>query len=72
MGIEFVIAFVQPRLGRNLLIWNSIVYLAGLAAQNAHLINMLDTARMVLVIYHAVGILSIAAFVWLLFNPKKT
>jgi tetratricopeptide (TPR) repeat protein len=71
MGIEFVIVFVQPRLGRNLLIWNSIVYLAGLAAQNAHLINMLDTAQMVLVIYHTVGILSIAAFVWLSFQSKE-
>jgi hypothetical protein len=71
MGIEFVIIFVQPRLGRNLLIWNSIIYLAGLAAQNAHLINMLDTAQMVLVIYHTVGISSIAAFLWLTFQAKE-
>ena len=71
MGIEFVIVFVQPRLGRNLLIWNCIVYLAGLAAQNAHLINMLDTAQMVLVIYHTVGISSIAAFLWLTFLAKE-
>jgi hypothetical protein len=71
MGIEFVIASVQPRLGRNLLIWNSIIYVAGLAAQNAHFINMLDTAQMVLVIYHTVGIASIAAFVWLSFQSKE-
>ena len=71
MGIEFVIVFVQPRLGRNLLIWNSIIYVAGLAAQNAHFISMLDTALMVLVIYHTVGILSIAGFVWLTFRARE-
>jgi tetratricopeptide (TPR) repeat protein len=71
VGIEVAVAVVQPRLGRNLFIWNSIIYLAGLAAQNAHLINMLDTAPMVLVIYHTVGISSIAAFGWLSFQSKE-
>jgi hypothetical protein len=71
MGIEVAVAVTQPRLGRNLFIWNGIIYLAGLAAQNAHLTNMLDTATMVLVIYHTVGISSIAAFVWLSFQSKE-
>jgi tetratricopeptide (TPR) repeat protein len=71
MGIEVAVAATQPRLGRNLFIWNGIIYLAGLAAQNAHLTNMLDTATMVLVIYHTVGISSIAAFVWLSFQSKE-
>jgi tetratricopeptide (TPR) repeat protein len=71
MGIEVAVAATRPRLGRNLFIWNGIIYLAGLAAQNAHLTNMLDTAMMVLVIYHTVGISSIAAFVWLSFQSKE-
>jgi hypothetical protein len=71
MGIEVAVVATQPRLGRNLFIWNGIIYLAGLAAQNAHLTNMLDTATMVLVIYHTVGISSIAAFVWLSFQSKE-
>jgi hypothetical protein len=71
VGIEVAVAATQPRLGRNLFIWNSIIYLAGLAAQNAHLINMLDTAPMVLAIYHTVGISSIAAFLWLSFQSKE-
>jgi hypothetical protein len=71
MGIEVAVAVTRPRLGRNLFIWNGIIYLAGMAAQNAHLTNMLDTATMVLVIYHTVGISSIAAFVWLSFQSKE-
>ncbi|MFZ0825960.1 MAG: DUF2723 domain-containing protein [Verrucomicrobiia bacterium] len=71
MGIEVTIATVQPRLGRNLCIWNSIIYLGALAAQNAHLTNALDTSTMVLVIFHTVGLLSIAAFIWLSLQSKE-
>ena len=71
MGIEVAVAVTRPRLGRNLFIWNVIIYLGGMAAQNAHLTNMLDTAPMVLVIYHTVGISSIAAFIWLSFQSKE-
>ncbi len=71
MGIEVAIAYVQPRLGRNLFIWNVIIYLGGLAAESAHLSTMLDTAWMVQFLYHTVGILSFAAIIFLALKSKK-
>ncbi len=70
MGIEVAIAATQPRLGRDLFLGNSIVYVLGLIANSTHFTNMLDTALMVLVIYHTVGLASIAAWIWLSFKTK--
>jgi len=70
MGIEVAIAATQPRLGRDLFLGNSIVYVLGLIANSAHFTNMLDTAPMVLVIYHTVGLASIAAWIWLGIRTK--
>ena len=44
----------------------------GLIANNAHFTNMLDTAQMVLVIYHTVGVGSIAAYFWLAVLTRET
>ncbi|MGA2788463.1 MAG: DUF2723 domain-containing protein [Verrucomicrobiota bacterium] len=65
MGIEVAIAATQPRLGRDLFLGNSIVYVLGLIANSMHFTNMLDTALVVLVIYHTVGLGSVAAWIWL-------
>jgi tetratricopeptide (TPR) repeat protein len=65
MGIEITVAAVQPRLGRDLFLGNSIVYVLGLIAKSTHFTTMLDTATMVLIIYHIVGLGSIAAWIWL-------
>ncbi|MGD0207748.1 MAG: DUF2723 domain-containing protein [Verrucomicrobiota bacterium] len=70
MGIEVAVAATQPRLGRDLFLGNSIVYVLGLIANSTHFTNMLDTALMVLVIYHTVGLASIAAWIWLGFKTK--
>ena len=70
VGIEVAIAATQPRLGRDLFLGNSIVYVLGLVANNMHFTNMLDTAQMVLIIYHLVGIGSIAVWIWLGFKTK--
>jgi tetratricopeptide (TPR) repeat protein len=70
MGIEVAVAATQPRLGRDLFLGNSIVYVLGLIANSTHFTNMLDTAPMVLVIYHTVGFASIAAWIWLGFRTK--
>src|SRR5258707_6557565 len=48
MGIEAAIAFVQPRLGRNLFLGNSVLYLLGMIAESTGLITLLNTAPMVL------------------------
>jgi len=70
MGIEVAIAVTQPRLGRDLFLVNSILYILGLVANSLHFTNMLDTAQMVLLIYHTVGIGSIAAWIWLATKTK--
>ena len=67
MGIEVAIAVTQPRLGRDLFLLNSILYILGLVANSLHFTNMLDTAQMVLLIYHTVGIGSFA--IWIGWQP---
>ena len=71
MGVEAAIVAAQHRLGRNLLIWNGLIYLAVLGAQGAHFTTMLDTAMMVLFLFHTVGIVSIVMFVWLSFIAQE-
>ena len=72
MGIEVTIAAAQPRLGRHLFLGNGLVYVVAQILQNSHFISMLDTAQMVLVIFHTVGIASIAAYCWLVVYTKET
>src|SRR5215472_10420892 len=42
MGIEVAIAAANFRMGRNLFLWNSIVYLAGLILKSEHMLTTLD------------------------------
>ncbi len=72
MGIEVTIAAAQPRLGRHLFLGNTLLYVVAQILQSAHFINMLDTAMMVLVIFHTVGIASIVAYGWLVMYTKET
>jgi tetratricopeptide (TPR) repeat protein len=65
VGIEVAVAATQLRLGRDLFLANSIVYVLGLIANSTHFTNMLDTAPMVLILYHTVGLASIATWIWL-------
>ena len=65
MGIEVVIGARHPRYGRTLCLGNSILFAAGLILNSEHYISMLDTAKTVLTIYYLVGVLSMAAYVWL-------
>ena len=72
MGIEVAIAAAQPRLGRTLFLGNSILFALGLILNSSHFITLLDTAGTVQALYWAVGILSIAAYVWFCFLTKST
>jgi thioredoxin-like negative regulator of GroEL len=65
MGVELAIAIAQPKLGRDLFLGNSIIYVLGLIGKATHAMTLLDTAPMLLIIYNAVGICSIAACIWL-------
>ena len=65
VGIEVAVAVTHPKLGRDLFLANSIVYVLVWIANSAHFTNLLDTATMVLVLYHLVGLASIATWIWL-------
>jgi tetratricopeptide (TPR) repeat protein len=71
MGIEIAVVATQPRLGRDLFLGNSIAYVVGLIANSMHFTNVLDTAPVVLLIYHAVGLGSVAAWIWLGMQTKN-
>ena len=70
MGIEIAVAAVQPKLARDLFLANSIVYVLGLIGKATQFTTMLNTAPMVLTLYHLVGIGSIAASIWLAKRTK--
>ena len=71
MGVEVLIAAVQPKLGRDLFLGNSIIYLVGLmllSAGNIPALNNMSSIEQVL--FHVVGIGSILAGGWLAVQTK--
>jgi thioredoxin-like negative regulator of GroEL len=72
MGIEVAIAVAQPRLGRNLFLGNSILFLLGWLAQSTGLTSALDTAKMVIYLYNIIGITSILAYFGYAIYTKET
>src|SRR5688572_3570766 len=71
LGMEAAIIAVQPRLGRDLLFWNSIIYLGGLVALKMDYIGVLAQNPALLVIYHLIGLTSIVSWAYLMFKTKK-
>jgi tetratricopeptide (TPR) repeat protein len=72
MGIEVAIAAADYRLGRNLFLWNSIIYLAGLILKSQKMIGTLDANPAIFAIFNVVGIGSIAAYLWFANLTKET
>ena len=76
MGIEILIAAAQPKLGRDLFLANSIVYLIGLILKAKGTITTFDSPdperiSMLFVIYNFIGLGSIAACGWLTIKTKQ-
>src|SRR5437879_7993868 len=71
MGIEITILAAQPKLGRDLLLVNSVVYLIGVFALNLHWLGSFEPNDMVKVIFHFVGIFSILGCGWLTLHTQK-
>jgi len=66
VGVEVAIAAVQPRLGRDLFLTNSILYLIGLFLLQGHSIPALNNMTSIeTALFHIVGIGSIIAGGWL-------
>src|SRR5471032_81868 len=65
MGIEVVVAIAHPRIGRSFFLGNSIVYLSGLLLISGKAVTAFNgLSPMLLIIFNAVGLVSIAAYVW--------
>ncbi len=72
MGIEIAIAAANFRMGRNLFLYNGIVYLAGLILKQQHVLTALDQNQAVFVIFNVVGVCSLAAYAWFTILSKET
>src|SRR5438552_8086809 len=72
MGIEVAIAAANFRMGRNLFLWNSIVYLAGLVLKSEHMLSTLEQNPAVFVIFNVVGVCSIIAYFSFAFLTRET
>jgi tetratricopeptide (TPR) repeat protein len=70
MGIEVLILAVEPRLGRNLLILNSLAYFVGLIAKSKGIITSFDSNIMLFAIFNAVGIASALGAAYLALKTK--
>lgn len=72
MGLEVAIAAASFRMGRYLFLGNGILYIAGLILKQQHILTALDQNQAILVIFHIVGVLSIASYFWFTFLSKET
>ncbi len=72
MGIEVAIAAANFRLGRWLFLINSVCYFCGLLLKQAHMLSTLESNPAIFGIFHAVGIGSILAYVWMVILTKET
>lgn len=65
MGLQVAIAMVDEKLGRDALLVNVLFYVLGMILSAAGILTTFDQNRPLAVIYHAVGLASVGAFVWL-------
>jgi len=72
MGIEAAIAAADFRLGRNLFLGNTILYFSGWALASAQVLSALPANPAVYVIFHVVGLCSVAAYAGFAFLTRET
>jgi hypothetical protein len=73
IGIEIAIAAASPKLGRDVLFGNGLIYLVYLlvlAVTGEHIFRNLGAKPGLLVIFHGVGVGSLAAGIWLTSKTK--
>src|SRR5216117_3843517 len=71
MGIEVAIAAAQPRLGRDLFLGNSIIFLTGLMAKANSMLPGFENNKPLFAIYIVIGAGSIAAWAWMAVMTMK-
>jgi thioredoxin-like negative regulator of GroEL len=70
IGIEIAIAAADLRLGRNLFLGNTIVYLCGLLLVKHHVLTGLEQNHAVFVIFNIVGLCSFLAYLFFVFVSR--
>jgi tetratricopeptide (TPR) repeat protein len=71
MGLEVVILMAQPKLGRDLMLGNSIVFIIGLIALKFKLAGSFELSPIVFDLYCGIGVLSMIACAWLTVATEK-
>lgn len=71
IGLEIAIAFANPRLGRDLFLGNSLVYVLGLVLRQNGVITVFDANFPLFVIYNLIGLASVGAFLWLCLRTRE-
>jgi tetratricopeptide (TPR) repeat protein len=72
IGIEVAIAAANLRIGRELWLGNTIVYLGGLVLSSEKILTSLESNPAIFVIYHVVGLASLLAYLWFTFLTRPT
>src|SRR6185436_7237635 len=63
LGLEAAVLMVAPRLARELLFWNGLVYFGGLVALSMGYVSTLQDNPPLLLIYHLIGVASLIGWV---------
>jgi tetratricopeptide (TPR) repeat protein len=72
MGIEVAVAVAWPRLGRELFLWNTLIYLSGLVMMSQGGLSLLSDNGPLQVIFNLIGAGSIVTWIYLTIKTKKT
>jgi hypothetical protein len=70
IGLEVAITAAQPRMGRELWFWNTLIYIGGLVGKEMGLITTLNENTPLLLVYHMVGLGSAVAWIVLAVKTK--
>ena len=72
LGLEVAVIAVSSRLGRALLLWNTVVFIGGLVGKAMGMVNVLNDNPPLLIIYYLIGIASGVGWIALVVKTKQT
>src|SRR5262245_19896809 len=72
LGLIVAITMTQPRLGRELIFWSTLVWIGGLVLKAMGKMTVLSDNTPLLVVYNLIGIAFLVIWVFLVFKTKKT
>lgn len=67
MGMQVLIWLAEPKMGREMFFWNTLIYVLGLAIGPSMLMNN----TMVKAVFNVIGIASALMWIWLVIKTKK-